>query len=195
MQINRCYLPSGFGEVKTYELHHFADASVSTVVLGYINNDTRRFQVFVANHTDRIKSSTKPEQWAYVASEDNPADHASRGLTAEQLKTLNWFTGPKFLWQKQLPDRQCKVGEIQEDDPELRKALVCNTKAKEQRSLLDRLNKFSDCSRVIRAFARLKRKVKEYKGVKQRTNRSTSLEERKEAELAIVKLVQEDILR
>lgn len=113
-------------------------------------------------------------------------------LEEEQLKTLNWFTGTKFLWQKQLPDRECKMGEIQKDDHELSKALVCNTQAKEQRSLLDRLKKFSDWSRVLGAFARLKRKVKEYKGVTQRANESTSLEERKEAELAIIKLVQED---
>jgi hypothetical protein len=153
MQIKRCFLPSSFGNVKRYELHHFADASFSgygvctylraisesddvhcclvmgkarvtptsvttiprleltaavvsvrtsdmlrneleiqdlqeffwtdsTVVLGYISNDAKRFQVFVANRVQRIKASTKPEQWAYVASEDNPADHASRGLTA-----------------------------------------------------------------------------------------------------------------
>jgi hypothetical protein len=37
----------------------------------------------------------------------------------------------------------------------------------------------------------LKRKVKEHKGLKQRTNESTSLEEREEAEQTIVKLVQE----
>ena len=49
----------------------------STVVLGYINNDARRFQVFVANRIQRIKTSTKPEQWVHVASEDNPADHGS----------------------------------------------------------------------------------------------------------------------
>lgn len=164
----------------------------STVVLSYINNDARRFHVFAANRIQRIKSSTKPEQWAYVASEDNPADHASRGLTAEQLKTSNWFTGPKFLWKKELPDRECKVGEIEVDDPELRKALVCNTKAKESRSLLDRLQKFSDWSRGVRAVARLKRKIKEFKGVKQRNNKSTSLEERKEAELVIIKLVQKE---
>lgn len=49
----------------------------STVILIYINNDARRVQVFIANRIQRIKSSTKPEQWAYVVSEDNPADHAS----------------------------------------------------------------------------------------------------------------------
>lgn len=76
------------------------DWTDSTVILGYINNDARRFQIFVANRVQRIKSSTTPEQWAHIVSEDNPADHASRGLTAEQLKSSNWFTGPRFLWQK-----------------------------------------------------------------------------------------------
>lgn len=66
----------------------------STVVLSYINNDARRFQVFVANRIQRIKPSTKPEQWAYVASENSPADHASRGLSAQQLKR-----GKKQNWQ------------------------------------------------------------------------------------------------
>ena len=84
-----------------------------------------------------------------------------------------------------------KVKEIKEDDPELRKALVCNTQTKEDRSLLDSLQKFSDWKRAVRAVARLKRKVKEHKGLKQRTNESTSLEEREEAKLTIVKLVQE----
>ncbi|KAI7803965.1 hypothetical protein IRJ41_014094 [Triplophysa rosa] len=163
----------------------------STVVLGYINNDAKRFHVFVANRVQRIRSSTKPEQWAYVDSENNPADHASRGLTAEQLKTSNWFTGPKFLWKTELPERECKLGEIKEDDPEICKALVCNTAAKESRSLFDHLQKFSDWSRLVKAIARLKRKIKEFK-VKQPNKGSTSLEERTEAELFIIKLVQQE---
>ncbi|XP_060775250.1 uncharacterized protein LOC132885032 [Neoarius graeffei] len=246
MEIKRCYLPSQFGPVKEYELHHFCDASTteygvctylravsesnevhcslvmgksrvsptkvmtiprlelsaavvsvrvsdllrnelelqdpkeyfwidSTVVLGYINNDAKRFHVFVANRIQRIKSSTNPEQWAYVASEENPADHASRGLTAEQLKNSNWFSGPQFLWQQELPHRESKVGEVKDGDPELRKALIFNTKAKEDRSLLDHLEKFSDWSRVVQAVARLKRLIQEHKGLKERTNESTSL--------------------
>ncbi|XP_034053580.1 uncharacterized protein LOC117533769 [Gymnodraco acuticeps] len=98
---------------------------------------------------------------------DNPAEHASRGLTAERLKTSNWFTVPKFLWQKDLPVRECKVGEINEDDPELRK---------EDRSLLDHLQKCSDWSRAV---ARLKRHAKEHQGVKQRTNECTTIQRRK----------------
>lgn len=148
--------------------------------------------MFVANRIQRIKLKTKPEQWAYVASENNPADHASQGLTAQQLKSSNWFTGPNFLWQKELPDREHKLGEIKEDDPELHKAFVCNTKVQEERSILDRFRKFSDLSRVVKSVARLKRQIREHKGVQQRTNKCTSLEERKEAELAVVNLVQEE---
>lgn len=55
----------------------------SRVVLGYIKNKARIFHVFVANRVEHIKISTKAEQWRYVASEENPADHASRGVTAE----------------------------------------------------------------------------------------------------------------
>lgn len=153
----------------------------SMVVLSYINNDARRFQVFVANRIQRIKASTRPEQWVYVASEDNPADHVSRGLTAQQLKKSNWFTGPEFLWQCELPARELKVGVIEDEDPELRRTVVCNTKAKEDKSLVERFKKFSDWSRVVKAVARLKRWIREYKGNMQRTNECTSLEARKEA--------------
>ncbi|XP_030589719.1 uncharacterized protein LOC115783168 [Archocentrus centrarchus] len=262
LQIQRCFVPCDFGQVKGYELHHFADASVngygactylrvisqtdqvhcclvmaksrvtpstvttiprlelsaavvavrvsdllkteleipdvqeffwtdSTIVLGYINNDARRFQVFVANRIQRIKSSTQPEQWAYITSEHNPADHTSRGLTAEQLKSSDWFTGPAFLWEKNLPDRDVKVGETKGNDPELRKAFLCATNAKEDLTILDRFEKFSEWSRLIKALAILRKKVKEFKGDIQKSKESTSLEERRETELFVIKLVQQ----
>ncbi len=84
------------------------------------------------------------------------------------------------------------MGEIKEEDPEIPKALVCNTAVKESRSLLDHLQKFSDWSRVVKAVARLKRKIKQFKYVKQPTKESTSLEEWKEAEHFIFKLVQKE---
>ncbi|XP_026224932.1 uncharacterized protein LOC113168143 [Anabas testudineus] len=77
----------------------------SKVVLGYVNNDAKRFHVFVANRIQRIKESTNPSQWRHVSSEENPADHASRGLTAKELTESNWFTGPAFLWLDDLPSR------------------------------------------------------------------------------------------
>jgi len=56
----------------------------SQVVIGYINNEARRFHTFVANRVQLIPQRTSPEQWNYVASADNPADYASRGLSVTQ---------------------------------------------------------------------------------------------------------------
>ncbi|XP_013855847.1 uncharacterized protein LOC106511638, partial [Austrofundulus limnaeus] len=119
------------------------------------------------------------------------SDYTSRGLTAEQLQSSDWFTGPAFLWKKNLPDREAKVGEIREDDPELRKVFVCTTNAKEEQTILDRFEKFSEWSRLIRALAVLRKRVKEFKGEIQKGKESTSLEERKQTELFVIKLVQQ----
>ncbi|KAK0134384.1 hypothetical protein N1851_030041 [Merluccius polli] len=81
-----------------------------------------------------------------------------------------------------LPSGEVKVGEIESDDPELRKAQVYDTQAEEVRSW------------VVKAIARLKRHVREIKGLKSRSCEATSLEERREAELTVIKMVQQATL-
>ena len=73
--------------------------SDSKVVLGYIANEARRFHVFVGNRVQQIRDVTEVDQWNYVQTKDNPADCASRGLTADSLvNSSTWFSGPQFLW-------------------------------------------------------------------------------------------------
>ncbi|KAL6481772.1 hypothetical protein MHYP_G00098520 [Metynnis hypsauchen] len=164
----------------------------SKVVLGYVNNDAKRFHTFVANRIQRIRSSTNPEQWRHVSSENNPADYGSRGLNAVQLKESNWLKGPDFLWQQNLPCEEEMVGEVESTDPELRKAHIHTVETKEFRSMVNRFTKFSDWPRAVRAVARLKRFARELKRLQPRTNEATSLEERREAEIVIIRLVQEE---
>ena len=75
----------------------------SKVVLGYIQNNTKRFKIFVANRIHQIHKSCRVEQWRYVVSKRNPADHASRGLEIADAEgqTSPQIHGPKFLWQKE----------------------------------------------------------------------------------------------
>ncbi len=114
-------------EIENLQEYYWTD---SRVVLGYVNNDAKRFHTFVANRIQRIKSSTCPEQWRHVNSENNPADHASRGLSVAQLKDSNWLKGPDFLWQRDFPHEEETVGEIEITDPELRKSHVHTIKTK-----------------------------------------------------------------
>ena len=53
------------------------------VVLGYINNDSQRFKIFIANRVQFIRDNTDIEQWHYISTHDNPADDASRGLDSK----------------------------------------------------------------------------------------------------------------
>jgi hypothetical protein len=70
----------------------------SMIVLQYIRNEDKRFQVFVANRIAMIHSGSSPSQWRYVDSKLNPADDASRGLPVEDMvKDNRWLKGPDFF--------------------------------------------------------------------------------------------------
>ena len=70
----------------------------SQVILGYINNDSRRFQTFVANRVAEIRDSTTPSQWRHISGSLNPADDCSRGLPMSELTIdSRWLQGPDFL--------------------------------------------------------------------------------------------------
>ncbi|XP_042221474.1 uncharacterized protein LOC121865973 [Homarus americanus] len=63
----------------------------SMIVLKYIGNTGKRFHTFVANRMSAIREVTDMRQWRHVSSEQNPADHATRGVTASQmLENYRW---------------------------------------------------------------------------------------------------------
>lgn len=160
----------------------------SKVVLGYINNEARRFHTFVANRVQRIHLSTVPQQWRYVPTKDNPADHVSRGLTVDELISSNWFTGPGFLWNKEIALSPSEVPELQLRDSEVRSFQTLNTKVVEQGSIVNRLCKFSSWSHVVRAIARIQRRIN-----KDKSSGLSTVEERESAECLIVKLLQKHV--
>lgn len=44
-----------------------------------------------------IRETTDPKQWYYIDTDQNPADHASRGLNVVDLMSSTWLTGPNIL--------------------------------------------------------------------------------------------------
>ena len=69
----------------------------STVVLSYIANTSKRFQVFVANRVQTITELTKVENWRHIDAKSNPADLASRGSSDIDALNASWLSAPKFL--------------------------------------------------------------------------------------------------
>ena len=72
----------------------------STATLQCIQNNTKRFPVFVANRLAIICEHTSTNSWKYVPSKLNPADFATRGISAKLFSHSHaWLQGPSFLWK------------------------------------------------------------------------------------------------
>ena len=90
----------------------------STVVLSYIQNTSRCFKMFVANHIHQIKSNSDVAQWHYIQTNESPADDCSRGLEMKRHNRVKrWFRGPELLW-KPVSSWQNKVEHYEVDGDE-----------------------------------------------------------------------------
>ena len=100
------------------------------MVLGYIANESRRFHVFFANRVQLIQEATSVDQWRHVDTELNPADDASRGLSASEFLRSRWTLGPEFLWKdkdqwpRDAHATSQSTNELSQQDPEVKRVTV-----------------------------------------------------------------------
>ena len=70
----------------------------STIVLGWLTGNPRRFKTYVENRISFIIDQLPSDCWKHVAGTQNPADFATRGLFPLQLKDHDlWWKGPQWL--------------------------------------------------------------------------------------------------
>ena len=260
LSIDRCMKPEGFGEIKTCQLHMFADASSygygvaayirlddgnmikttllmgkarlaplkcttipkleltaatvavtvaqhilkeldmkvdsvtyytdSTTVLHYINNEKKRFPIFVANRVRMIRDYSLPSQWKYVHTSENPADIPSRGADAQQLLNSHlWFNGPKFLSSSEITEAIIPPYEsCDEDEIEAVAAITVDSSVGSVYKLLEHYSSMYRLKRAVAIYRRLFDILK-FKG---RISKTESLrhQELQDAETAIVKFIQ-----
>ena len=130
----------------------------SKVGLGYIKNDSKRLHVFVANRVQQIRVQTSPSQWRHVETKSNPADDASRGITAKELvEGSRWISGPKFLWKPEglwpQPPEDQDLFNLPAGDPEVKKMTTHAIHMQEPWNLSESLSSFSDWHRARKAEA------------------------------------------
>ncbi|KAI7789362.1 hypothetical protein IRJ41_022847, partial [Triplophysa rosa] len=173
----------------------------SKVVLGYIYNESRRFYVYVSNRVLRIRKSSHPNQWKYVYTEENPADIATRSVTAARLQDTKWLHGPKFL---QRPNPQTLPGENTYEfrdpssDAEVRPQIsTLKTTMMSTNLGAQRFSKFSTWKSITHAIARLLHISRQFhkgcscKGWHYCSNAPT-VEELSCAEKVIIKAIQQE---
>ncbi|XP_061190337.1 uncharacterized protein LOC133198227 [Saccostrea echinata] len=142
----------------------------SRVVLGYINNEHRRFYVYVGNRIDMIRHSTTSDQWTFVSSEDNPADIGTRSIPANEIEQSAWIQGPSILRSEHpLEHRKTSYELIDpEEDKEVRPVVIVTKKSSAiQETVLGihRFERFSTWRSLVRAKARIKCVAKSYRNL------------------------------
>ncbi|XP_067214141.1 uncharacterized protein [Linepithema humile] len=72
----------------------------SSITLAWVRQHASNWTTYVANRVSEIQSNLSSGRWNHVPSKDNPADCASRGLSASELLSHPlWWTEPSWLRQ------------------------------------------------------------------------------------------------
>ena len=79
----------------TQSLHAWTDF---TIALHWLSRLHKTRKTFVQNRVSEIQKIQPRSDWKHVPSEENPADLASRGCSANVLvKSTLWWSGPSWL--------------------------------------------------------------------------------------------------
>ena len=163
-------------DIEDIQCFYYTD---SEILIGYINNDARCFHVYVVYRVQHIRDRNSPGDWFHVPGKENPADEASRGLTAKELlQSDRWFTRPKFLWpQDPLPQQSQPVCTLLPSDSEVRKdsAAIFTTEINEDEIQpvspgileLQCFNHFSSFNHLKRCIVRIQRAIEKTRPKKQ----------------------------
>lgn len=116
-----------------------------------------RFHTFVANRLAIIHDGSTLDQWKFVETKANPADYATREMTAKDIiQTKIWFNGPMFLWKPEeaWPLLLTVIPEIPDGDPEVKKsAIQSHTVTKETDFMYRVVYAYSCFERLKKAIA------------------------------------------
>ncbi|XP_066936508.1 uncharacterized protein [Clytia hemisphaerica] len=123
----------------------------SSLNLQYINNESKRFKVFVANRVAEIRNHSKVDQWNFIPGKINPVDIATRGDIDDNEAIRCWFDGPDFLFKNKTDWPTTSVTPLSPDNTEIKKqTLVCKLSSI---TPIVKFDRFSNWKRLIRAVA------------------------------------------
>lgn len=127
----------------------------STVTLTWLTTHPSRWKDYVRNRVAAIQDLVPNAHWQFVPGKQNPADCASRGLSASQLKqhTL-WWIGPSWLRHspETWPSGQFK--QSSEANREARTRQIAITIRNPSKDIKwDLLHKYSSLTRLLRITA------------------------------------------
>lgn len=162
----------------------------STVVLAWISDHPRRWKSFVANRTSFIIENLPASQWNHIASKQNPADLATRGISSTDIigNTL-WWQGPHTLQNFRVQPHSSNLNP--EIIPDKKKAIIATAIPDKE---VDFFNRYSSYSKLLRITALIFRFIENCKSKKTNCDGKygfLTTDELDKAHAAMVKLSQQ----
>ncbi|XP_039746104.1 uncharacterized protein LOC120623888 [Pararge aegeria] len=138
-------------EISKENVHAWTDSSV---VLAWLRSHPSKWKTFVGNRVSEILTIMESNQWSHVVSKDNPADCASRGISAEDCcKSKLWKYGPKWLENKTI--NYSKGTMEQTNLEEKTKTVICNVTAENRDETI--ISRFSSLRKLVRVISYCRR--------------------------------------
>ncbi|XP_070529049.1 uncharacterized protein [Cardiocondyla obscurior] len=131
--------------------------SDSSVTLAWINSTPSRWKEFVRNRVAIIQETLPNSLWKFVKGKENPADIATRGISAKKLQQCDlWWNGPNWLEKSQeswpIATRQPPDNVKLEERPG--RVMLATTSPISYWSILD---KYSSINKLLRVISICKR--------------------------------------
>ncbi|XP_054285929.1 uncharacterized protein LOC129002275 [Macrosteles quadrilineatus] len=162
----------------------------SSITLTWLQTPPYRLKTYVANRVAQTQELFPSHCWRYIPSQDNPADCASRGITATQLQNHPlWWTGPSWLSQpcEDWPNRQFTPVNL--DNSEETKGAELFVFTSNSNPEWELLTRFSSWTKLVRITAYIHRFV--YNARRSNKLRSSlTTNELKSSTTKIIQLVQ-----
>lgn len=167
----------------------------SKIVLAWITGSKQRDDIFVNNRIKQIRELSSKDQWFYVATKDNPADCATRGLPPSKMKTFKlWWDGPS--WIQEPHEKWVNYGVHQELSSDVAQSytITQQTQTNEEDMWYKILRRYSSFNKTIRMVAYLTRfKNNCQQKHEQRTSGAITVEEFDYARIIVIKALQKEV--
>ncbi len=139
-------------------LSHVFAWTDSEIVLYWLPKHPSQLDRFVANRVHAIQTLVPPKLWRHVRSAENPADLASRGMSAPDLIASSlWWSGPPWL---SLPPSAWPTHKLSKPSAAICAAIIkpSTFMPTSQSKFLDDLwSRFSSFHRLVRVIAWIRR--------------------------------------
>ncbi len=169
--------------LKISQIRAFSD---SKIVLAWLAKPAETWKMYVTNRVQKISEAVPFERWSYISTKENPADLATRGISAAALVASNlWKRGPEFISEAV----DFEINSFHQTELELRKNVHCFSTTVEPDINSQYIEKFSSYLRLIRVFAYVSRFVNACRK-KPPGSVTLSAAEMIEGELIVIKAVQ-----